>query len=104
MAIEQELRKCAGITEVKTNPITGSVLVLYNSAQLSHEQVLALLQAVGCTQQSGQLRTHREDTVFGFNTLGHELLRTVASSTIEVAVRRLVHTILSIDCAFLLHC
>jgi hypothetical protein len=93
-AVEQELRKCAGITEVKTNPITGSVLVLYDSGQLSGEEVLALLRAAGCLHQSVQLRVPREETAFPFNNLSRELLRTVASSTMEVAVRRLVHAIL----------
>ena len=94
LAVEQELRKCAGVTEVKTNPIIGSVLVLYDSGQLSGEEVLALLRAVGCHHQSGQFRAPREETVFAFNDLSRELLRTVASSTMEIAVRRLVRAIL----------
>jgi copper chaperone CopZ len=93
-AVEHDLRKCPGITEVRTNPITGSVLVLYDAARLSCEEVLALLRAVECLPPSAPPRPQKEETVFGVETLGRELLKTVASSTAEVAVRRLVYALL----------
>jgi len=93
-ALEQQLRSHPGITEVTVNPITGSVLVLYDTQQLVQHQILDLLRAVNCF--SGVTTTPRSllpppRTVAEF---GQGLIRTIAMSTMEFVVQRLIYAIL----------
>ena len=93
-ALEQQLRAHAGITEVTVNHITGSVLVLYDSQQVAQQQIFDLLRAVNCLSEATPTPVStlpRATTVAEF---GQGLLRTVAVSTMEFAVQRLVYAIL----------
>jgi copper chaperone CopZ len=92
--VEQLLRECDGISHVTTNPVTGSVLVLYDSQRLSSEDMLALLQKVGFLTESRRARTPTEEPVPALSEFGRGLLRTVAMSTMEFAVQRLVYAVL----------
>ena len=44
-AIERELMSVLGVTNYKTNPLTATVLVLYNEDQIRRDQVLEILQS-----------------------------------------------------------
>jgi copper chaperone CopZ len=42
--IEQTLRNIDGITDVKANPMTGNVLILFDSNTISSQQIMAKLK------------------------------------------------------------
>jgi copper chaperone CopZ len=92
--VERQLQQCDGITEVTTNPVTGSILVQYDPQRLSQEYVLKLLHTVGCLAEQQQSR-HQTTEIFAATAeFSRGLIRTVAVSTMEFAVQRLVYAIL----------
>ena len=93
-ALEQQLRTHSGITEVTANPITGSVLVRYDSQQLAQHQVFDLLRAVNCFPEVTELPMSTLPPPKTIAEFGQGLMRTVAMSTMEFAVQRLVYAIL----------
>lgn len=93
-ALEQQLRAHAGITEVTANHITGSVLVLYDSQRLAQHQVFDLLRMVNCLSEATPTTVSLRPQAQTVAEFGHGLLRTVAMSTMEFAVQRLVYAIL----------
>jgi hypothetical protein len=92
--VERQLQQCDGITAVTTNPVTRSILVQYDPQRLSQEYVLTLLQTIrGLAEQ--QHSEHRTTEIFASTTeFSRGLIRTVAVSTMEFAVQRLVYAIL----------
>jgi Ca2+-transporting ATPase len=72
--IEQRFQACEGITQVTANPVTGNVLILYDSQQIKQEEVLDLQLALQRFVQE----------------LGQTLLR----STMEAALHRLVYALI----------
>ncbi|MGE0825755.1 MAG: HMA2 domain-containing protein [Candidatus Binatia bacterium] len=95
--VEQQLREYGGITEVTTNPVTGSVLVQYDAQRLTQEQVLTFLQKTGCLadDHAYEVRTATvTDVSASVVDFSRGLVRTVALSTMEFAVQRLVYAIL----------
>ena len=93
-ALEQQLRAHPGITEVSVNPITGSVLVLYDTQQLRQQQIFDLLRAVNCLPEITTMPISMLPPPKTVAEFGQGLLRTVAMSTMEFAVQRLVYAIL----------
>ena len=93
-ALEQQLRIHPGITEVTVNPITGSVLVLYNTQQVAQQQIFDLLRAVNCLPEAATMSISMLPPPKTVAEFGQGLLRTVAMSTMEFAVQRLVYAIL----------
>lgn len=92
--VERHLQECDGITEVTTNPVTGSILVQYDSQRLSQEHVLKLLQTIGCLAEQQQSRHRTTEISASAAEFSRGLIRTVAVSTMEFAVQRLVYAIL----------
>jgi copper chaperone CopZ len=93
-ALEQQLRTHNGITEVTVNPITGSILVFYDTEQIAQQQIFDLLRAVNCLPEGPMLPTLLLPPPKTVAEFGQGLLRTVAMSTMEFAVQRLVFAIL----------
>jgi Ca2+-transporting ATPase len=46
--LESQLSKLNGITHVKANPLTGYILVLFDSQLISHYQVFAVINDLNC--------------------------------------------------------
>ncbi len=93
-ALEQQLRTHLGITEVTVNPITGSVLVLYDTQQLVQHQVFDFLRAANCFPEVTKTPMSMIPPPRTVAEFGQGLIRTVAMSTMEFAVQRLVYAIL----------
>ena len=97
-ALEQQLRAHPGITEVTVNPITGSVLVLYDTQQLAQQQIFDLLRAVNCFPEVTTMPISMFTSILPppktVAEFGQGVLRMVAMSTMEFAVQRLVYAIL----------
>lgn len=94
VVLEQQLRAYSGIAEVTANPITGSVLVLYDPQQLEQQEVFDLLRAVNCFPEEASAAVAIVSPPKSVAEFGQGLLRTVATATVEFAVQRLVYAIL----------
>ena len=46
--MESQLDKLNGVVHVKANPLTGSVLVLFDTQVISHYQVFAVINDLNC--------------------------------------------------------
>lgn len=94
LEVERRLRGQEGITEVTTNPTTGSVLVLYDSNQIGQGDILAILSTLGCLPQNRESRMEARVGTPVRDGFGHALVRTVMISTMEFAVQRLVYALI----------
>ncbi len=90
--VECHLAQSHGVDEVSANPVTGSVLILYNSRLIGPEECFFALQEIGCLREQPQFggaaaASGSEDT-FG------KVASVVASTLMEVALTRLVTAII----------
>ena len=69
-----------GIDEVNANPITGNVLILYNTTQISQEHILSLLQDAGFLQKAARVPVSQNEG----------LISVVARTVMEVALQSMV--------------
>jgi copper chaperone CopZ len=82
-----------GIADVTANHLTGNVLVLYNSAVCSPDQIVACLKGLNCL--SVPLSALNPQPVYRrVETLGSRLAEAAIRSTLEIAVSRLLTAIL----------
>jgi copper chaperone CopZ len=92
--IERHLASCPGVEEVTANPITSSVLVLYNPRLIGQEEIIFAFQEIGYLEESpmrtaggtGGNTTH-EGTIARVTTA-------VASTLMEIALSSLVAAII----------
>jgi hypothetical protein len=92
--IERHLAFCSGVEEVTANPITGSVLVLYNPRLIGQKEIIFTFQEIGYLEESKPTAVGGT----GGNT-AHEgaiarVTTVVASTLMEVALSRLVAAII----------
>lgn len=80
--VEQHLQLLTGMEEVSANPLTGNVLILYNSRLLSTREIIGALQDLGYLEEATPPNT--EKGIVG------KLTTSVASSLMEVALTHLV--------------
>ncbi len=92
--IEHKFQTCEGITQVTANPVTGSILILYDSCQIKQEKILDILKSLGCLPENGKARAAAENGVAAQPGFGRELVQTVVLSTMEFALQRLVYTLI----------
>ena len=87
--VEQMIRSLPGTTRVTANPTTGNVLVLFDSAQLTHDEILSALK------KAGYLREQVSTSSFQFtarmvDTVSHAVARSVAEVVMERAILALL--------------
>jgi hypothetical protein len=70
-----------GIDEVNANPITGNVLILYNTKQISQDGILTLLQDAGYLQRTAWVPAARS---------GEGLVSVLAKAVMETALQSMV--------------
>jgi hypothetical protein len=92
--IEGHLALCPGVEEVSANPITGSVLVLYNPRLIGQDEIILAFKEIGYLEENAP-KAHRET---GGNP-NHEgtiarVATAVASTLMEVALSSLVAAII----------
>jgi hypothetical protein len=78
------------VTHVAANPVTGSVLVHYDSDGITQNEILQRLESFGCLQGKHQIRSVTENAPVAQDGFGHGILKTVVLSTLEFTVQRLV--------------
>jgi hypothetical protein len=97
--VEAYFQQYDGITEVVANPTTGSVLFHYNSQRLSQNEILGDLQTQGYLAHSERVQHYRttrpvQVTVKIPEEFGLKLVKTIVTSTVEVALQRLVYALI----------
>lgn len=97
--IEAHFREHDGITEVVANPRTGSILFHYDSRRVSQPEILENLCALGCLSKEEAIQaplTLRpvQVTLKIPEEFGQKLIKTVVTSTVEVALQRLVYALI----------
>jgi len=78
--VTRYLRSSHGIDAVNANPITGNVLILYNTEQISQKRILELLQDAGFLNQSARVPAHQ----------GEGLVSMLAKAIMETALQSMV--------------
>ncbi len=92
--IEHNLKHCAGVTQVTANPVTGSVLVHYDSDGITQNELLQRLESFGCLHGKHQVRSVDENANVAQDGFGHGILKTLVLSTLEFTVQQLVHALI----------
>ena len=87
--VEETLKKLDGVTHVRANPTTGNVLVLFDSQQLTHGNIIDALKRVDCLKPQSLLA--RQGLVTGMGDRMSELL---LRSAAELAFERMVVALL----------
>lgn len=87
--VEELIQALPGIIRVTANPTTGNVLVLFDSEQLTHDEILSALRKAEYLQEpvstpSFQLTSRMVDTV------SHAVARSVAEALMERAILALL--------------
>ena len=83
LAVEQLLLGLDGVTGVTANPSTGNVLVLFTSAAIDQHDIIAALQKTGYLSDDRNAAQGRKS-----------LTSIVVESTLELAIERLVLTLI----------
>jgi copper chaperone CopZ len=79
--VEETLQSMNGVTHVKANPMTGSVLVMFESSLVTHDHIVERLRSVNCLTVS-RLRPHHHNGT----GIGDVLIRSVAELLVERAI------------------
>jgi len=82
--VEGELAKLNGVAHVKANPLTGNVLVLFDSQVINHYHVIAVLKDLNCLNGAASLSPRSDYHIAQF------LFRSVT----EVVLERVILAVL----------
>lgn len=92
LKIELFLRSLDGITSVKANPLTGNVLVFFDSDCLKHEDVVETIRKHGYLEepkaQPRSPRVHPTNRVFSHNYASNIVAEIVLQKAVELTLRR----------------
>lgn len=91
--IERHLAQSSGVDEVSANPVTGSVLILYNSRLIGQAELIFALQEIGCLQDPTSKAGVADANSQPAGAIG-KITTAVASTLMEVALTRLVAAII----------
>jgi copper chaperone CopZ len=78
--VEQFLRGLEGVTDATANPTTGNVLVLFTSAVIRQDDIIAALRETGYLRESDHISAQDRKS----------LTSIVVQSVVELAIERLV--------------
>jgi hypothetical protein len=92
--IERHLGLCAGVEEVSANPITGSVLILYNPRLIGQEEIISAFQEIGYLVDSEPKASGRTGSNIKHEGSLARVTTAVASTIMEIALSRLVLAII----------
>jgi hypothetical protein len=91
--IEGHLALCPGVEEVSANPITGSVLVLYNPRLIGQEEIILACQEIGYLLETTP-QAPRKNGGPNHEGVVARVATAVASTIMEVALSSLVAAII----------
>lgn len=87
--VEEVLKSLQGITRVTANPTTGNVLVFFDSAQLTHTEILSALKKADYLQEEVSTSSF-QFTARVVDTVSHAVARSVAEVVMERAILALL--------------
>jgi hypothetical protein len=93
-AIERRFRDVEGIDQVVANPMTGNVLIVYNSDRIEQRRVFDLLMDCGwlpaAVNHGRSLLTGDIGVNIATSDLGREIAGKLATALMQAAVKKLV--------------
>jgi len=92
--VERQLRQSLGVEYVSANPITGNVLILYDSGLTTQDDILSSLEGLGYLSQPGPEGVRRVGSPSTRAGVVEKVTATVAASLMEVALTRLVSALI----------
>jgi copper chaperone CopZ len=92
--IERQLQACEGITQVTANPVTGSVLILYEPQQIKQKEILDIFKSQGCLPENSPARAVAKNEAAAQPGFSQELVQTLVRSTMEFALQRLIYMLI----------
>jgi copper chaperone CopZ len=87
--VEGVLKSLPGVMGVTANPTTGNVLVLFDSDQLTHDDILCVLKKADYLQESAPT-TSFQFTARIVDTVSHAVARSVTEALMERAILELL--------------
>ena len=88
--VEEVIRSLPGITRVTANPTTGNVLVLFDSEQLTHDEILSALKKADYLREPSSTSSLFQFTAPMVDTVSHAVARSVAEALMERAILALL--------------
>jgi copper chaperone CopZ len=82
--VEDVIGAIPGVDQVTANPLTGNVLILYDTGAVAQQQLLHTLKSMGCLRSEGKVEPRKNKEI------GHGIAKYVLQSVTEVAVERLI--------------
>jgi len=92
--IESHLALCPGVEEVTANPVTGSVLVLYNPRLIGQEEIILAFKEIGYLEKTAPKSNRGSGGNSHHDSPFSRVTTAVASTLMEVALSRLVAAII----------
>ncbi len=89
LEIENQFNLMTGMQEVSANPVTGSLLFIYDPHLLKQEEILAELEELGYFWNQGG-----RNSAPGHHGVVETITTTLASGLMEVALTRLVSALI----------
>jgi hypothetical protein len=93
-AIENHFNLMIGMEEVSANPVTGSLLFIYNPNLLKQEEIFAALAERGYFQDSSGRPAAFLSSASGHQGVVDRITSTLASGLMEVALTHLVSALI----------
>jgi len=82
--VQDALLALDGVYDVKANPTTGNVLVLFESERVDHHRILFELRAISCL----------DSPVTSSSSGSHRIVQTVMHSALQIALERMLLALL----------
>ena len=90
--VERVLRRINGVKSVRANPLTGNVLVLFDSDALTHKDVVDILVQQGYLKRKSNDSRHSQRAslkqIFRPEYVGKAVADVVLQTAVEFAVKR----------------
>jgi hypothetical protein len=83
-----------GMQQVSANPVTGSVLLIYDPRLLKQEEIFTLLEELGYSQDFSGRQVPFLSIAQGNHGIVGKVTSTLASGLMEVALTRLVSALI----------
>jgi copper chaperone CopZ len=92
--VERHLHQFTGVESASANPVTGSVLVLYDPRLIDQEEIIASLKELGYLSQASHDASRAVISHSGSQGPVEKVTATVAATLMEFALSRLVSALI----------
>ena len=92
LVLEQQLAGLSGIELVRANPVTGNVLIRYDSNRISQRHILRVFRRLGwlSPEQAQRSAPDAAPAPQVGDTVGHRILEKVVTALLEIVFLRLL--------------